>query len=574
MFRSARFLLFLLLPYLSSAQDVKFYAETESRQVAADAYFEVYFKVDNGIGQNLQPPSFSGFNVLGGPSFSSQTSIINGDATRSTTFTYVLEPRSTGRFTIGPATVTVGGRKYTSEPVIIEVVKAAAASQNDLAGSGTEVFVRMEADREEGYPGQQIILDYVLYSRIDVSTWSFNSESKYTGIYVKPFKNFDIGAKIKNINGYQYRVRLLRRLALFPQQSGSFHIDPAVITLAIPMDDDPFGSLFSSSRPKQVRTNGLDLSIRPLPPAPQGFLGAVGQFEYSVTCDKTSLSTDDAAMLSFKISGNGDMKTIQAPRIRSDEEADFYPPEVLEDSEVERSGEWFGSKTYVVDLTPKKTGNISIEVPPFIYFDPKQNSYKTISIEPIPLSVSQGNDKPAGNEDAAPGLAPSRTFFQQYRNVIFASAGGLVLIGFLAFFVFRKDRSAQDEADEPAPPAVARATQPVPEALPDPVRPQADYDAMTAAARVYLEQGNTRDFVRHLNTTLTAYLSEKLDIPLSRFNASSVREALTGRNTGREIIGRTVETMSRLESAAYGGLLKDVMPDELLEDVRFILDKI
>lgn len=573
MFRSVRFLLFLLIPFLSSAQDIKFYTETESRQVAADGYFEVYFKVDNGIGQDLQPPSFSGFNVLGGPSFSSQTSIINGDATRSTTFTYVLEPKSTGRFTIGPATVTVGGRKYTSEPVTIEVVKAAAASQNDLAGNGTEVFVRMEADREEGYPGQQIILDYVLYSRIDVSTWSFNSESKYTGIYVKPFKNFDIGAKIKNINGYQYRVRLLRRLALFPQQSGSFHIDPAVITLAIPMDDDPFGSLFSSSRPKQVRTNGLDLSIRPLPPPPQGFLGAVGQFEYSVTCDKTSLSTDDAAMLSFKISGNGDMKTIQAPQIKSDEEADFYPPEVLEDNEVERSGEWFGSKTYVVDLTPKKTGNISIKVPPFIYFDPKQNSYKTISVEPIPLSVSQGNDKPAGTDDA-PGLAPSRTFFQQYRNVILASAGGLVLISFLAFFVFRKDKPVQDEAEEPAPLAVTKIPPSAPEVLSDPVMPQVDYNAIATTARTYLDQGNTRDFARHLNTTLTAYLSEKLDIPLSRFNTSGVREVLSSRNTDPEIILRIVETMNRLESAAYGGFLNDVMPEELLEDVRFILDKI
>ena len=141
------------------------------------------------------------------------------------------------------------------------------------------------------------------------------------------------------INGQTYMTRIIRRLALYPQQSGTMTIDPAVITLGIPMEnDDPFGSLFSNSKPKQLKTNELEIEVRPLPaPAPSGFVGAVGEFNYDVTIDKNVLTRDDAAMLSFKISGNGDMKKVSTPSVAADSIIDYYPAEILEDTEQELS---------------------------------------------------------------------------------------------------------------------------------------------------------------------------------------------------------------------------------------------
>ncbi|MCB0604349.1 MAG: BatD family protein, partial [Saprospiraceae bacterium] len=118
----------MIWPLIGYNQNVRFYAETESRQVPSDEYFELYFQVENGIGKDIQPPVFTDFTVLGGPNYSAQTANDNGKVSRKCTFTFILQPKSVGIFHIGSATVTVEGKKYTSSPIEVEVVKSAKPS--------------------------------------------------------------------------------------------------------------------------------------------------------------------------------------------------------------------------------------------------------------------------------------------------------------------------------------------------------------------------------------------------------------------------------------------------------------
>ncbi|MCO6460853.1 MAG: protein BatD [Saprospiraceae bacterium] len=576
MFRSFLATLFLLAAMISQAQNVRFYAETESKQVPADGYFELYFKVENGIGKDIQPPAMNDFTILGGPNYSSQTSIDNGKVNKSCTFTYVLQPKSTGTFQIGSATVTVDGKSYTSAPVQVEVVKAVMPTGlAERAKHGEEVFVQMEVDQKEPYVGQQVILDYVIYSRINITTYRFESESKYNGAFAKPFANFDAGAKMRNINGYQYQRRVIRRIALFPQQSGNLRIDPAVITLGIPMEDDIFGALLSSTRPKQVRTNSLDLNIKALPqPAPKNFLGTVGQFEYEVTCDKNKLSTDDAAMLSFKISGNGDLKTIQAPTMQSDENMDFYPPEVLEDTEEERSGEFIGSKTYVVDVTPKKAGNFEIKVPDFVYFDPKQHSYKTLSVEPLPITVTQGNEKPIDKDTPLAVTKESIPFFSRYKTTILAGAG-IILLSLIGFIAFKRKKDTFEEKgivqEKPVEPVIVPDNSALENVTP-PLEPSVD-EQLNEAENT-LTTGDIRSSLRRLYNILTGQLSKHFDIPLSRFNVDIVREKLIEEAVSSYLSDLIIRTLNTLEASSYGALPPGIDAEALFRDVREINDAI
>ncbi len=197
MSRLTQSLVLLLLPFLAISQDIRFYAETDSRTIPLDGYFEVHFKVENAASDKIVPPDFHGFIVLGGPSYSSQTSIINGSVSRSSSVTYILQPQNTGTFQIGSATATVSGKKYTSQAITIEVTKAEATSGlSSRTQKGEEVFVQMEVDQKEPYVGQQVILDYVIYSRISVNSFNFNSESKYIGIYVKPFWVLELNPEV------------------------------------------------------------------------------------------------------------------------------------------------------------------------------------------------------------------------------------------------------------------------------------------------------------------------------------------------------------------------------------------
>ncbi|MGA8265277.1 MAG: BatD family protein [Ignavibacteriaceae bacterium] len=91
---------------LSYAQS--FTASVNNATVGLNDQFEVDFifngKDINGV-RNLTPPNFSNFLVLTGPNQSSSMQIINGAVSGSLTFSYVLQPKSLGKFTIGKAYV-------------------------------------------------------------------------------------------------------------------------------------------------------------------------------------------------------------------------------------------------------------------------------------------------------------------------------------------------------------------------------------------------------------------------------------------------------------------------------------
>ncbi|MCB0605980.1 MAG: BatD family protein, partial [Saprospiraceae bacterium] len=468
------------------------------------------------------------------------------------------------------------GKKYTSSPIEVEVVKSAKPSGiAEKTKKGEEVFVQMEVDQNQPYAGQQVVLDYVIYSRISVNTYNFNSESNYTGAFVKPFKNYDAGVKTKTINGYTYQRRIMRRLALFPQQSGLLTIDPAVITLGIPMEDDGFG-FFSSTKPKQVRTNAVELHVKPLPqPEPENFLGAVGQFEYKVSSDRTELSTDDAAMLTFKISGNGDMKTIQAPTMKADENADYYPPEVLEDNEEERSGEFVGYKTYVVDLTPKKAGHLEVKIPDFVYFDPNQNKYKTISVEPIPLVISQGNEKPTDRETPLTDVVIEMPFYVKYKSFLMAGAG-VVILGFIGLIALRKKGKQHadtvEEEKKVGKPIIKQAENIHIEDAP--IDQGSSPKRQIEEAHRLLDEGDVKGSMRLLNNMLSSKLIEWLGIPLSQYNVGLVSEKLGEINSDIDQNELIVKMLKDLEASSYIGLPTGVKAEELMVDVEAIIENI
>jgi hypothetical protein len=58
-----------------------------------------------------------------------------------------------------------------------------------------------------------------------------------------------------------------------------------------------------------------------------------------------------------------------------------------------------------------------------VYFDPNQNKYKTISVEPIPLVISQGNEKPTERETPLTDVVIEVPFYVKYKSFLMAGAG-------------------------------------------------------------------------------------------------------------------------------------------------------
>jgi len=120
---------------LLAQQPVTFTASTDARQVVVGGYFEISFTLENAQGKDFRPPSFKDFKILSGPSQSISTSSYNGKWSRTLTYSYNLQPKKIGKFTVGSASINVAGKKYTTKPIQVEVVKGknnTATTQQEL----------------------------------------------------------------------------------------------------------------------------------------------------------------------------------------------------------------------------------------------------------------------------------------------------------------------------------------------------------------------------------------------------------------------------------------------------------
>jgi hypothetical protein len=84
--------------------------------------FRVTFTLENGAGEDFQPPAFPDFQVWSGPNMSSSYSMINGTVSQSVSYTFLLEPKDIGNYYIEPASVKVGGDILETMPIEVMVV--------------------------------------------------------------------------------------------------------------------------------------------------------------------------------------------------------------------------------------------------------------------------------------------------------------------------------------------------------------------------------------------------------------------------------------------------------------------
>lgn len=83
---------------------------------------KVTFKLKNGDGRNFQAPTFNGFQIMSGPNQSTAMTIINGNMSRESSYSYYLAPVEEGTFYIEPAAIEVDGVALETLPIEILVM--------------------------------------------------------------------------------------------------------------------------------------------------------------------------------------------------------------------------------------------------------------------------------------------------------------------------------------------------------------------------------------------------------------------------------------------------------------------
>ena len=545
--------LFGCLPLLLAAQanDVRFEATTNAEQVTTDTYFDVTFTLFNADGSNLELPNdlTRDFEVVSGPNRSSRTTIVNGQRSSALGFSFSLQAKRTGTFTIGPAQIEVDGQPYRSDPLQIEVVGAEAMEE----AAATTVFLTAEADTTVAYVGQQLVVDYVLYTQQQVEGINVVSEAEYEGFFRRYPRVGGRSARMVVRNGRQYLRQVLRRVALYPQRSGTFTIEPLRLTLGLPDPSRPSGGFFFNRNVRRVpvASEPLTLRVESLPePLPPGFSGAVGRFAMEAEISRREATTDDALNLRLTIRGTGDINRIQVPELNLPASVEIYDAKLLDEGWDDTSSPPRGSRIYEYPLIFTEAGDY-VFTPELVYFDPRENTYARASAQAISLSIGPGSGRPAtelppvaADEEDAAAPAAARVPLRRlappplWRQWWFWLLAALPLIVLSGQWAYQRHRARLSGID----PATLRRQ-----------AAQRIADQRLRTARDYQEAGDERAFYDELIRALQGFLTDKLGIPRAELSKANARARLAEAGVTSATVTDYIELLRDADQALYGG---------------------
>jgi hypothetical protein len=388
-------IIFLLFASVVAAQ-VTFETKVSKKKLGVNERLRVDFEMDRD-GDNFTAPKFTGFRIAAGPIQSMNHVWNNGQRSFSKTYTYFLQPTAEGKFTIKQAKVEIDGKVYKTLPVTVQVIKAVNKPKD---GNNTDYTVSeglhlvTEITNGNPYLNEPVTVSYKLYVKQGINVNDYRELGKPT------FNNFwsqSIETRLKaqsgTYKGEQYSFVVLKRFVLYPQKTGNQVIEPFSIDVQVSVRSqrrDVFGSRYETVH-KTLSSSRRTINVKALPEAgkPSDFSGAVGDFDFEVTTSKRSLDATESLQAKVEVSGKGNLKLFQLPKLNLPSSLEVYDPEFTERVSTRLSG-MQGKISDSYTVVPQYKGKYPIPSISFSYFDPKEKRYKTLTSEEIVINVIEG----------------------------------------------------------------------------------------------------------------------------------------------------------------------------------------
>jgi hypothetical protein len=306
--------------------------------------------------------------------------------------------------------------------------------------AGPEVFLRAEIEPRQPVVGQQVLYTLFLYTREDIAALSPSGVPTFRGFWVHEVQlPQQLPTEIVEIDGRRYgRVPLLRK-ALFPLRRGRYKVEEATVDLTVQRYDRRFFFGPPIARPEQLRlrTDVQWIDVQPLPPAPSGFGGAVGQLALTAEMQPRQIQLGEAATLTVRLSGAGNLQGIREPRITAPEGVTLYPPQQEGQDEVSAT-KVRGIRIWRYVVVANRPGRFTLKTPDIPFFDPAAQRYRVAAAPDLTLTaLARPEAAGAAGDGGAPqgtrstGLHSGRIFGRPWTSLLpwlLILPGGLALI--------------------------------------------------------------------------------------------------------------------------------------------------
>jgi len=383
---------------------------------------------DAGTPQLILP---KGVRIVGGPSRSQMTQIINGRSSSSIDFTYTLAFDAPGTYTLGPATVRVGRRNVSGGTARVVVTKPGARKDALVFASieparayvgqpvtATFEFAVAQGRRVRGYSLSIPFLDEIDGAKVyDPENLAERIERSSAGLQILDVDrpNVRTVAKVsrREIDGVPYEVYTVRR-AVLPSIPGLHDLGEASAVLGVVTGYRRVrGFIGYENRPvtKRIALSTDPLSLEVLPPPtegrPPGYSGAVGSYELSAEASPLEVALGgDPITLTLTVRGEGNIESVPLPAF---DESRWRKTSVEQKQETSfENGRAFGVKRFTIPLRPRSTDVSEIPATELAVFDPSREAYVTLRTRPIPVRVIVPEDTGALETVALPESARAK----------------------------------------------------------------------------------------------------------------------------------------------------------------------
>jgi hypothetical protein len=343
------------------------------------------------------PPSFEGFQLVSGPSITSGVSLIDGRMQAIKNVSFTILPLQEGRFTIGSIKGVKGNQFLSGDDIHIDVLPASGSGlstvsmeryqQAEATGRSLEgsIFIRTELSRTSCYAGEPVVAEFTLFSGVESSAEADRSPAFY-GFSVLDLVDFHQPHNSSElINGKLFNTSLLRKVLLFPVQSGALLIDPMYVHSQVIIADPLTGA--RSAVEKELVSREQTVNVKPLPPGkPLGFSGAVGSFSLSAQLEKNSFTLNEQGRLIVVLKGNGNFIQLDQPLVQWPDGIENAEPRI-KDIILKSDTGLEGERIYEFSFTADSSGQFVLPPVSFSFFDPKEKKYQVLKTDPLLFEV-------------------------------------------------------------------------------------------------------------------------------------------------------------------------------------------
>ena len=518
----------------------------------------------NADGDNFVPPNFeaSGFKVVAGPSQSVSQSWINGRSSFNKSYIFILLPTQKGSLTLKQASIEINGQIYKTSPVKINVTNAVQIPKDPneapTISADDNIYLVADISKANPYLNEPITVVYKLYFsyNIGITNWRELNKPKYNDFWSQNIDIKQLVAEDGTFKGERYRYVVLRKTVLYPQKSGKLEIEPLSLDIdcQVPTNRRNFwGQAMMTDDSKRVSAGSKIINVRPLPEKgkPEDFSGAVGRFDFKVKPSKTLLKNGESMDLDVSVVGVGNLKLFTLPKPIVPSALEMYDPVHDENVSTPLTG-MSGRISDKYTIIPQYKGSYQIKPLSFTYFDLGSSSYKTITSQPITITVLDGpsvagSEKTNPNDVAKTKLEVAKSFayikqktaVQSTQKEDFLGSGlfySLVFMPFLAipFLIVGKRRKEASDND-----VVGNRIK-----------------RSNALAKKYLGEakkhlGNKEPFYIALEKAMHNFLKAKLHIETSEMSKEKITELLLSRKANPETVADFIQLTENCELARY-----------------------